>query len=118
MDNTQIINLLVTALITMMTTAVVTRLSLNQGRLGLTSQLKQRFTPIVKAYLLLIFCLGVCIYFFLRLYWFINDPTSETVTRGDVLFIAATLILFCIWCALAGVAGANLVYRYLAKKAH
>lgn len=85
MDKNQIIILLINAVITMVTTAIVVRLSLNRGTLGVTSKLKERFTPKVKAYMLLIFSLFGSITEIINLILILNK--TEPVSRGEVLTI-------------------------------
>lgn len=86
MDINQIINLVITAVITIVITAAVTRLSLNKGRLGVTSKLKKRFTPKFRAYMRMILCLLMLIFSSFAL--FLLTILSSLPTRVDVLLIA------------------------------
>jgi hypothetical protein len=95
MDRNQIITLLVNAVITIVTTAVVVRLSLNKGKLGVTSKVKAKLTPKFKAYIKLILSLLIFICIILYLYWEIRKPALPT--RLDVFGIVFNTIGCFIW---------------------
>lgn len=89
MDKYRIIELVMIAVLTIVTTAVVTRLSLNKGRLGVTSKLKSRFTPKFRAYMKVIFSALIVI---LSLFYVIADAFNPSPpTRSSVLL---TLIYY------------------------
>jgi hypothetical protein len=100
MDKNRIIEWVINAVLVIVTTAVVTRLSLNQGKLGVTSKLKARFTPKFRAYIKLIFSLLMFIVLALNLYLIVRTPGSPT--RPEVLFIAFGYsgVLVWIWLSL------------------
>jgi hypothetical protein len=95
MDRSQIINLLVNAVITIITTAVVVRLSLNKGKLGITSKVKARVTPKVKAYVRLILSVLLLIIVSINLYRDVSKPGLPT--RTDVLVIILSTASVGIW---------------------
>lgn len=88
MDRSQIITLVVNAVITILTTAVVTKLSLNKGSLGDISKLTARVTPKVAAYIKLVLALLATGWLSVSLYRFVAAPNQESVTRADVLTIS------------------------------
>jgi len=89
MDKKEIINLVVVAVITVVTTAVATRLSLNKGRLGVSDKFRKWFTPKFWAYVKMTFSLAGLIVFVISLYQFVIDPVLPT--RVDVLLIVMNL---------------------------
>lgn len=88
MDRSQIITLVVNAVITILTTAVVTKLSLNKGSLGDISKLTAKVTPKVAAYIKLVLALLATGWLSVSLYRFVAAPNQESVTRADALTIS------------------------------
>jgi succinate dehydrogenase hydrophobic anchor subunit len=85
MDKSQIITLLINAVVTILTTAIVLRLSLNKGKLEVASKLKARFTPKVKAYIRLILSLLILVSMVMGMYYSLRD--SSPPTRFDVFVV-------------------------------
>ena len=109
MDRSQIITLVINAVVTIVTTIVVTRLSLNKGELGIASKLKARFTPKFRAYIALIFCLLLFIYIVSDMYLFISEPDAPPVNRRHVLRIIVGAAGIAIWLMLVFKALGNLI---------
>jgi hypothetical protein len=85
MDTNLLINQAVTAIVTIVTTIIVVRLSHNQGKLDVTSKLKATFTPKVRAYMSLIFDVGMCAWLAVLLYQLVAETSLPT--RPEVFFI-------------------------------
>jgi hypothetical protein len=79
------------AVVTMVTTSVVMRLSLNNGTLGLTSTIKAMFTPIVSKYINLIGSLCFTIVEALNLFVLVNK--SSPPSRADTFWINVHTLL-------------------------
>jgi hypothetical protein len=97
MDKSQIANLLITMVVTIVTTAIVTRLSLNKGSLGVATKLKARFTPKVKTYMAysfgLLLSLALVIYAVVWGYYFFTEPNPPPVTRAEVASMITNAVL-------------------------
>lgn len=98
MDKNQITNLVVNAVLTIVTTAIVTRLSLNKGTLGITSKLKARLTPKAVAYIKLLLTLLAVTWLSYSLYNFVETPNQTFATREDVLYIAINTVVIMVGC--------------------
>jgi hypothetical protein len=92
MDKNQIITLLVNAVVTIVTTAVVVRLSLNKGSIGIANKVKARLTPKLIMKMILISSLLAVTYFVLSLYWFISSNPDRLATRFEVFYISFTAL--------------------------
>jgi hypothetical protein len=85
MDKYRIMEWVINAVLVIVTTAVVTRLSLNKGKLSVTQTLKARFTPRFKAYTKLSLSAVIFIVLTINLYSLVSNPALPT--RYDVLSI-------------------------------
>jgi len=90
MDKTQIIILVMNAVITMVTTAVVIKLSLNQGKLGIIPKVKAMLTTRSKIYTAIILSLLGFLVFLANLILLLIDTNPPN--RFDVLWICLSLI--------------------------
>jgi hypothetical protein len=111
MDNKIVtIILVMNAVLTIVTTAVVTRLSLNKGKLGITNVVKNRLTPRVKAYIKLISAGLILVLQAVGLFLLLREPGVPT--KFEVFKIATftgtVFFWFCLTAYLAGrVSGAR-----------
>src|SRR5437868_6890151 len=94
MNQTAII-LLMNAVLTIVTTAVVVRLSLNKGSLGITKTIKTKLTPIVRGYIKAILSAALLTWSVIILYRYVSPST--TPTRYEVFVISMNAVATFFW---------------------
>jgi hypothetical protein len=95
MEIKDIIILLINAALTILTTAIVTRLSLNKGKLEINKELTSRLKTMLVKYSEMVF-FGFCILFPLYyLYKFITNP--KPIERVEVVITCGSIVNLSIW---------------------
>lgn len=93
--NIDITTILINAVVTILTTVIVIRLSLNQGRLGITDKFKESAKKILIKYgqrLLFVLLISNSSY---ELYKFITD--TGPLTRFAIVMVSVNVVLFMMW---------------------